>query len=97
MSCDRAALSAMADGTADASHAEACPTCAPLLAGVRAARRAIRATATFPEPSQQAWFRVRYGVGRRFRARAIATVAGLAVAGAVALGLAGAAVLAFLP
>lgn len=97
MTCDRASLSAVADGDADAGHAESCPTCSPLLAAGRAARRAIRATATFPEPSQQAWFRLRYGLSARLRTRVIATIAGLAVAGAVAAGMVAAAVLAFLP
>jgi hypothetical protein len=58
-------------------------------------REAIRATATFPIPSQQAYFRVRYAVAALRRRRIITAAAMAGVVGLVTAWLAVAGLLAF--
>ena len=85
---DQGLLTVLADGDLEGveragleAHLGVCAPCRDIFAAVREARRAIRATATFPVPSQQAYFRLRYAVARRWRRRMIVGV--LSVAGVV--------------
>jgi anti-sigma factor RsiW len=92
--CDRTLLVRRADGdlpegegsSLDA-HLGVCDACAREAEQIGRARRALRATATCPIPSNQAWFRVRHGVASRRRRRLLVRAAGVALAGAVAAGL----------
>jgi hypothetical protein len=59
------------------------------------ARRILRATATFPVPSHQAYFLLRYGVAARRRRRVLGALAGAAIVGAFVAALVRAAVAAF--
>ena len=83
---DRAALTALADGRLDGAsreaaeaHATGCPSCRATFDSVVLARRALRATATFPQPSQQAYFRLRYAVASRRRQRFVERLLAAAV------------------
>lgn len=87
--CDRSLLVEWADGTlpelgrsAVEVHLAGCAACGRDAGAIGQARRALRATATFPIPTHQAWFRLRYAVAARRRRRLMASAA--MVAGAVA-------------
>lgn len=101
--CDRALLVEWADGTlpeagraALEAHLAGCAPCGRDAGAIGHARRALRATATFPIPTHQAWFRLRYAVAARRRRRLMGTAAGAAVGAAALAALAAAAYRAFL-
>lgn len=96
---DPSLLTSLADGELEGSarerleaHLRRCTSCRDTVEASREARRAMRATATLPEPSEQAYFRLRYAVAARRRWHVIRTALAAGLVAGVCAGLAAAAV-----
>ena len=96
---DPSLLTSLADGELEGgarerleAHLQRCTSCRDTVEASREARRAIRATATLPEPSEQAYFRLRFAVAARRRRHLISTALGAGLVAGMCAGLAAAAV-----